>query len=76
MPKVHTAPVTRKSARTVVAAKTAGTSAADATVPTAVAVTEQEVARRAYELYLEEGRPQGRHVEHWLRAEAELRPQN
>ena len=32
-----------------------------------------EVAARAYSIYLEEGCPDGRHLDHWLRAEAELR---
>ena len=31
------------------------------------------IAMRAYELYLGDGAPQGRDVEHWLRAESELR---
>ena len=35
--------------------------------------TEADVARRAYLIYLEEGCPQGRHLEHWIRAETELR---
>lgn len=32
----------------------------------------EEIARRAYEIYLAEGRPEGRDLEHWARAEAEL----
>lgn len=32
----------------------------------------EEVARRAYFTYLNEGAPQGRHVQHWLDAEAQL----
>jgi hypothetical protein len=35
--------------------------------------TYAEVARRAYEIYEREGRPAGREIEHWLRAEQELR---
>lgn len=31
-----------------------------------------EVARRAYFTYLNEGSPLGRHVQHWLDAEAQL----
>lgn len=31
-----------------------------------------EVARRAYFSYLNEGAPQGREVQHWLAAEADL----
>jgi hypothetical protein len=30
------------------------------------------VAQRAYHIYLEEGCPDGRHLEHWLRAESEI----
>lgn len=31
------------------------------------------VRRRAYEIYLENGQPEGRDREHWLQAEAEIR---
>lgn len=31
-----------------------------------------EVAKRAYFIYLNQGSPQGREVDHWLSAEAEL----
>jgi hypothetical protein len=31
-----------------------------------------EVARRAYFAYVNEGSPLGRHVQHWLDAEAQL----
>jgi hypothetical protein len=31
-----------------------------------------EVARKAYEIYLQEGSPQGRDVQHWLQAESQL----
>jgi hypothetical protein len=33
---------------------------------------EEEIRRRAYELYEQEGRQDGRHQEHWLRAETEI----
>jgi hypothetical protein len=36
-------------------------------------VTDEDVAVRAYLIWQREGRPEGRHVEHWLAAEAELR---
>ena len=39
----------------------------------AVGLTETEVATRAYLIYLEEGRPDGRHLDHWLKAESELK---
>lgn len=34
--------------------------------------TEQAVKARAYELWEREGRPEGRHAEHWTQAEREL----
>ena len=39
----------------------------------AVTVTEHDVARRAFELYLAGGRAHGRDVEDWLQAERELK---
>jgi hypothetical protein len=36
-------------------------------------VSPDDVSRRAYELWEQEGRPEGRELEHWLRAEGELR---
>ena len=37
------------------------------------APTEDEIAVRAYELFLQEGAANGRDMEHWLRAEEELK---
>ena len=37
---------------------------------------EKQVAAQAYLFYLEEGRPQGREREHWLRAEKAIRERN
>lgn len=37
--------------------------------------TEQQIAGRAYEIYLLEGKPDGHAMEHWLQAEAELKEQ-
>jgi hypothetical protein len=34
--------------------------------------TREEIAHRAYEIYLDEGRPAGRSVAHWCAAEAAL----
>ena len=34
--------------------------------------TEDTIALRAYHLWLAEGRPDGRAVEHWMRAQSEL----
>jgi Protein of unknown function (DUF2934) len=35
---------------------------------------EQAIRERAYAIWEEEGRPEGRHLDHWLRAEAEVNP--
>jgi hypothetical protein len=78
--------VTRKAASGTVAGKTATSSSASSmsTAGTAVvssvtgpaqasvSLTPDVVAARAYAIYLEEGRPEGRELEHWTRAEAEL----
>ncbi len=37
---------------------------------------ERAIARRAYQLWEKAGRPTGRDLEHWLRAEAELLAEN
>ena len=33
---------------------------------------EQTIRERAYAIWEEEGRPEDRHLDHWLRAEAEI----
>jgi len=33
---------------------------------------EERIRRRAYEIYLECGSPDGSHLDHWLQAEAEI----
>jgi hypothetical protein len=40
----------------------------------AVVVAREEIARRAYELFLARGSEHGRDLEDWLRAERELQP--
>jgi hypothetical protein len=35
-------------------------------------VSEEAIRRRSHEIWVQEGRPEGRALEHWLRAEAEL----
>lgn len=40
--------------------------------PAGVAVVKDAIASRAFELYVQDGRVDGRDVEHWLRAEREL----
>jgi hypothetical protein len=37
--------------------------------------TQEEIGARAFEIYVSEGCPEGYSVEHWLRAEQELRSQ-
>jgi hypothetical protein len=34
--------------------------------------THEQITRRAYEIYLERGCPEGRDLEHWLEAETQL----
>jgi hypothetical protein len=35
--------------------------------------TQEQIARRAYEIFMERGQPDGRDLEHWLEAERQLR---
>jgi hypothetical protein len=35
--------------------------------------TFEEISRRAYEIFVQRGRPNGQDLEHWLQAEAELK---
>lgn len=37
-------------------------------------LSRDSIAQRAYEIWEREGRPEGRAFDHWLAAEAELRP--
>jgi hypothetical protein len=66
MAKAAISKVSRKNALRFLANKT-GTAGPSTTI------NEGEVAQRAYLIYLEEGCPEGRHLDHWLRAEAEVR---
>jgi hypothetical protein len=72
MPKGMVSKVNRVNRKTAggVAGKTAA-AGTGASARSAVATPEM-VAVRAYEIYLAEGCPEGREVEHWVRAEAEL----
>ena len=36
-------------------------------------ITHDEISQRAYEIFVERGCPEGRDMEHWLEAEAQLR---
>ena len=60
---------------------TTSTAATQQTEPEVVAATalgdgqsakEQFIRERAYLIWDEEGRPEGRHLDHWLRAKAEI----
>jgi DUF2934 family protein len=64
MPKGQSSKST-KVVRTTVAAKVSHSTVA--TRPTGA-----DVAQRAYEIYEREGRPDGRHLQHWIQAESEL----
>lgn len=35
--------------------------------------THEQIAARAYQIFVERGQPQGRDLDHWLEAEAQLR---
>jgi hypothetical protein len=35
--------------------------------------TQEDIARRAYEIFEQCGRPQGRDLDHWLKAEGQLK---
>jgi len=65
MPKGQSSKST-KVVRTTVAAKVSHTASA------AHRATAEDVAVRAFEIYLQEGRPEGRHLAHWAQAETEL----
>jgi hypothetical protein len=43
----------------------------DTTLP--LTLSHDVIAMRAYEIFLRDGAPHGRDVEHWLKAESELR---
>jgi hypothetical protein len=68
MAKGAVSKVSRKNALRFLAGKTGVASS-----PSAALLDEGEVAQRAYRIYLEEGCPEGRHLDHWLRAETEAR---
>jgi hypothetical protein len=67
MPKGNNKQSSKKVVVTTVAAKTSRASTLDGP-----AVSEAAVAVRAFEIYMGEGQPEGRHLEHWQRARSEL----
>lgn len=42
-------------------------------VAASAASAHEEIAKRAYQIYVEKGRPQGQSQQHWLQAEQEKR---
>ena len=44
--------------------------------PTLESPASTEIAARAHEIWLAEGCPEGRDVEHWLKAEAQIKTEN
>jgi hypothetical protein len=66
MPKGNSTKTSTKAVRTTVAAKVGHAS------PVTASVTHEDVALRAFLIYEREGCPEGRHLEHWAQAEAEL----
>ena len=62
---------TTRPRRPRIAPDTATTS--DVSTTTTSSLTHGDIAMRAYELYLADGAAPGRDLEHWLRAEHELR---
>jgi hypothetical protein len=68
MAKGAVSKVSRKNALRFLANKTGVASTSSSSL-----MNEGEVAQRAYLIYLEEGCPEGRHLDHWLRAESEAR---
>jgi hypothetical protein len=68
MPKAKTtSQVTRKNTRSLVAGKTVA--ANDVALPT---ISQEAIATRAYCIYMGEGCPDGRHLDHWNQAVREL----
>jgi hypothetical protein len=62
------------ASRNVTEAKPPASATAPQTLPVSETPrnAEEEIRRRAYELYEQDGRQHGRDREHWLRAEAEV----
>lgn len=71
--KTSTATTSKKTAPRLVANKTATITAASELAATAEIVTEAQIAERAFYIYLNEGCPEGRHLDHWFKAVSEFR---
>jgi hypothetical protein len=68
MAKPNTSSTSKKTTRRLVANKTA---TASATV--AAEITDEQIAERAFHIYLQQGCPEGRHLDHWFQAVSEFR---
>jgi hypothetical protein len=53
-------------------AEATSTEAASGEVPVGNSAPDEEIRRRAYEIYLERGEQPGREIDDWLQAESEL----
>ena len=75
MPRSTKSPSTTapKTTRTRKPTAPASITSDSSTIPRNGTLSHDDIAARAYELFLVEGGPHGRDVEHWLRAEHELR---
>jgi hypothetical protein len=77
-PKLTVVPRTtrpRKSRTTAMPTPSVDAAALVSVQPTDSTLTHDVIAARAYELFLRDGARHGRDVDHWLRAEHELRAQ-
>jgi hypothetical protein len=70
--KARRAPARRPAAKKSAATPATGTAAPERT-EAAGEPTHEEIARLAYQIYLERGAGHGRHIEDWLEAERILR---
>jgi hypothetical protein len=72
-PGSTSAPRTSRARKSAATPDTTTIDTATLETTTPVTLSHDVIAMRAYELYLGDGSPQGRDVEHWLKAESELR---
>jgi hypothetical protein len=69
MAKPNTTSTSKKTTRRLVANKTATAGGPAA----ATEITDEQIAERAFHIYLQEGCPDGRHLDHWFQAVSEFR---
>jgi hypothetical protein len=66
-------PKSTKTTSTTTRTRKSSTTSATPTTSTLLSLTHDDIANRAYELFLANGAMHGRDLEHWLQAETELR---